>query len=277
MFGILRFLKRYYHIGRHVYICRTSEDAFAAVIYLRSITNTGANISLVAAKAKLAPIKLLSIPRLELQGAILGTKLLNTVRNELRLPISKIMMWSDSQTVLAWINSDHRKYKQFVAHRIDEILEFTTMDQWKYIPSSKNPADEGTQIVKKSIWFSGPTFLSQKIEKWSKRGTMKYSNEEFRHYVAIHQQNDEFSFIHDDHFSNWWQLVKRISILKKFVDWMKKKLKSIINTKYNDIVCVENALFKKKWECIPEEMAALTNGHDVMRSRNQTDYFNYAP
>uniref|UniRef100_A0A182RLZ2 Uncharacterized protein n=1 Tax=Anopheles funestus TaxID=62324 RepID=A0A182RLZ2_ANOFN len=104
-----------------------SEEAFAACVYLRSFNGQKYTTHLLAAKARVSPLKNLSIPRLELQAAVLGVRLTHLVRQELRLTIDKVTYWSDSQTVLGWIVNRKRKYHQFVAHRVSEILETSAM------------------------------------------------------------------------------------------------------------------------------------------------------
>ncbi|KXJ69579.1 hypothetical protein RP20_CCG026532 [Aedes albopictus] len=88
---------------------------------------------------------MLTIPRFELQAAVLGSRLLNSVIENHDLQVSKRVLWTDSRTVLAWINSDHRKYHQFVGFRVAEILSTTGVDEWRWIPTKSNVADLATK------------------------------------------------------------------------------------------------------------------------------------
>lgn len=107
-------------------ISDATETAYYAVIYLRSIDAEGQiRVSLLTAKTRVAPMKQISIPKLELCEAVLLSQLLTETAEALNIPTDKITAWTDSTTVLAWINSHHSKCKTFVANRTSEI--FTTM------------------------------------------------------------------------------------------------------------------------------------------------------
>lgn len=100
------------------------EIAFAAVIYFRMEFNTHVELTLVSSKAKVAPNKVLSIPKLELQAAVLGCRLANAVATEHHVTVERKFFWSDSKGVLSWIyNDDPQRLKPFVAVRISEITE----------------------------------------------------------------------------------------------------------------------------------------------------------
>lgn len=117
-------------IEMHTFV-DASEKAYCAVSYLRIIDQEGVDCVLIGAKTKVAPLKpLLTIPRLELLAAVLGTRLATSIHGSLSFTINKRYFWSDSRDVLCWIRSTTRKYRQFVAFRVGEILEATTEVEW---------------------------------------------------------------------------------------------------------------------------------------------------
>ncbi|XP_065086835.1 uncharacterized protein LOC135708663 [Ochlerotatus camptorhynchus] len=125
-----------------------------------------------AKDVRVAPLKLTSIPRLELQAAVIGTRLTHTIIETLSIIITRKFYWSDSRDVLCWINSDHRRYTQFVGFRVTEILEATEAHEWRYVPSKLNVVDDGTKwdvqpdLSPESRWFKGPDFLWTTEDKW---------------------------------------------------------------------------------------------------------------
>ena len=151
----------------------SSQDVFSAVAFLRAKVVKKENqeqtqLAFVFGKARVAPMKTLTIPKLELQASLLAARLRKEVEKALSLEISKTFMWSDSTTVLQWIHSLD-KQPVFVANRVAEILDLTTTDEWNYVKSSENPADAGTRgLSAKSLvnssWLKGPEFL--KTSDW---------------------------------------------------------------------------------------------------------------
>ncbi|XP_070132543.1 uncharacterized protein [Drosophila bipectinata] len=149
-----------------------SENGFAAVSYIRFQNEAGIHCSLLGSKTKVAPLRPTSIPRLELMGAVLGARLAQTLELSLGAKLSTRTFWTDSRTVLSWLRSDQRKYKQFVAFRVIEILDGTSVKDWRWVPSSENVADDATKWNKgpdfnrESRWLNGPRFLWQERQFW---------------------------------------------------------------------------------------------------------------
>lgn len=150
-----------------------SEAAYGACIFLRSITKNGqVHTSLLCAKSRVAPLKVLSIPRLELCGALLLAQLTKVVLSSLALPISQTFYWCDSYIVLAWLQAEPATWKTFVANRIATIQGLTDIRDWRYVNSAENPADlisrgvSPVQLKDSDIWWSGPEWLSQNNTQW---------------------------------------------------------------------------------------------------------------
>ena len=111
----------------------SSQDVFSAVVFLRGKVISGnscpqTKLVFVFGKARVAPMKVLTIPKLELQASLLGARLEKDIQKALTLDISRTFMWTDITSVLQWIHS-LEKQPVFVANRVAEILELTTTDE----------------------------------------------------------------------------------------------------------------------------------------------------
>lgn len=160
-------------IQLHLFV-DASLEAYAAVAYFRIENESGVDCCLVEAKTRVAPIRPMSVPRLELQGGVLGTRLAGSIiKSHTGLRVDKTIIWFDSRTVLSWINSDLRKYNQFVTFRVAEILDSSDNFEWRWIPSEENVADDATKSKKiaeldtSSRWFTGPKFLRDQDSNWT--------------------------------------------------------------------------------------------------------------
>lgn len=191
----------------HIFV-DAGEQAYAAVAYLRTGCEGHFEVAVICAKSRVAPLKAMSIPRLELEGALLGTRLANSVSAKHSITFTSRHFWSDSQTVLGWLKSDHRRYRQFVSFRVSEILDTTDMSQWRYVPTKENVADERTKWAKipnltsSDRWFMGPEFLYHPQEKWpADISTKNMTDEELRsHYHHFVQNPRPIIF---QNFSTW--------------------------------------------------------------------------
>lgn len=153
----------------------SSELGYGAVIYLRVCDrDNNVKVFFVMSKARVAPIKKVSLPRLELCAAVMLSDLLRFV-NEIfsRLfPISDIYAWSDSTVALSWIRSSSSRWKTFVANRVSHIQDTIPGAHWQHVPSSSNPADIASrgqtpaELVQNALWWAGPDWLCQASQYW---------------------------------------------------------------------------------------------------------------
>ncbi|XP_043225627.1 uncharacterized protein LOC122383367 isoform X1 [Amphibalanus amphitrite] len=145
-----------------------SPKGYGATVYIRVPLEDGSfHVSLVMAKSRVAPVKKLSLPRLELLGCLIAARLVVFVRSALRLSHSTpCLCWTDSMVALGWIRADPRKWKEFVANRVTEIQSLTDPERWQHCPGECNPADLTTrgvsaeELVRSELWLSGPSWLS---------------------------------------------------------------------------------------------------------------------
>ena len=120
----------------------TSADAYSDVVYLWMQDTVGnVHVTLVTSKTRIAPIKQLSIPRLELCGAQLLVKLLSRTRATLNIPLESVVARTDSTIVLNWLDGNPRRFKTYVGNRISFILSHAPSKHWRHVKGEQNPAD----------------------------------------------------------------------------------------------------------------------------------------
>ena len=125
-------------------------------------------------QARVAPIKFVSVPRLELTAAELAARVTNFVINELDIKFFKAFLWTDSTVVLRCINCTSVRFTSFVANRLEILHSLTNCEQWHYVPAKQNPADIASRAVwpdkidtgTSDMWFYGPTLLCYDVGDW---------------------------------------------------------------------------------------------------------------
>lgn len=150
-----------------------SEVAYAASVYFRVEHKSGAITSLLCcAKSRVSPLKTLSMPRLELLGAVLLTDLIAKILETSSYKVYRIVAWTDSQVVLSWIHSHPHRWKVFVANRVSHIHDILPAKHWHHVPTSDNPADCASrgcfpsQLRNHVLWWHGPSWLTKPSSFW---------------------------------------------------------------------------------------------------------------
>ncbi|XP_071643002.1 uncharacterized protein [Temnothorax longispinosus] len=151
-----------------------SEKAYAAVVYLRTESSSGeVVVSLVTAKTKVAPLKQVSLARLELNAAALLVRLANHARRVLKIEEDPTHLWTDATVVLGWIRGHPASWKTYVANRVSEIQLTLPDAYWHHVPGRENPADCASrgllprELVEHPLWWQGPAWLRTKTGPWS--------------------------------------------------------------------------------------------------------------
>ena len=150
-----------------------SEKAYSGVVYIRmSDSNALTHTSLVMSKTRVAPIKRLTIPRLELCGALLIAQLLSHCKKILEVPMERVFAWTDSTIVLNWIQGNPRRFKVYVGNRVSQIMDLIPPDRWKHVLGEDNPADCAfrglypSEVLTHHLWWNGPAWLRCNPLEW---------------------------------------------------------------------------------------------------------------
>ncbi|XP_033127085.1 uncharacterized protein LOC117124857 [Anneissia japonica] len=156
-----------------IIFCDASEDAFGTVAYTRwEDFNGDVGVRFISAKSRVAPVKHLSMPRLELQAAVMASRLYATLKEEMSLKFDRVIFFSDSIIAFSWIRGQSRLYRSFVANRVAEIQNQTDPADWRHIPGEHNIADQASRGIKvkdlEHDWKNGPAFLKLPDEQWPK-------------------------------------------------------------------------------------------------------------
>ncbi|XP_067030727.1 uncharacterized protein [Acropora muricata] len=250
-----------------------SRCSYAAVSYLRFVDERGVtHCSFVMGKTRNAPIREWTIPRLELQAAVLATRLSKMIVNELDLRVDQTFFWSDSMTSLQYIKNETKRFQTFVANRVAEIHETSSPEQWHHIPGIMNPADDGSRGVGAQYfhaecrWWSGPKFLWESEHMWPNAPVedLEEDDNEIRKlptvmFVSSASQIDVLL----QRYSSWSRLIKVMSWVLRFVQRSRKKapaylkastlqLVEIQQTSQEIVRLVQSQHFHKEYLCLKE-------------------------
>ncbi|KFM62154.1 hypothetical protein X975_06179, partial [Stegodyphus mimosarum] len=254
-----------------------SKKAYGTVAYLRIISSNEQIFTVfVASKTRVAPLKPLTLPRLELMGALLSAKLGTSIVKVLKLQLS-CFFWTDSKVTLFWIKDCAKKFKLFVKNRIQEIQNLTSPENWHYCPGKSNPADLASRGAKlhelknNPIWFQGPEWLRMSSELWPRQNEEKPIVEEELEYRK--NINDIYEFvctaveerlIDISKYSNLRKLLRITSWMKRFIGKIRKTNHLTGSLTTEELVDAENYWIRSEQERFyPKEIESLKKANKV--------------
>ena len=192
--------------------CDASQQGYGCVIYLKCRKL----VTLVCSKARVAPVKKVTLPRLELLGALLASRMVKMVREALGLSqTTQVFCWTDSSVALGWIRGDPSRWKQFVSNRVTEIQSLTPPSCWSHCPGELNPSDLLTRglsartLVNSECWLKGPLWLRE--GKFPESDSLIDMEEELPEMsvtlVTVRQREDVLPFTRWSSFSKTLRVV----------------------------------------------------------------------
>ncbi|XP_055527048.1 uncharacterized protein LOC129719682 [Wyeomyia smithii] len=229
-----------------------SQQAYGACVCVRSTDPRGhVHVQLIAAKSRVAPLKRISIPRLELAAAVLASRLHEKVVRALEILKFDSVFCSDSTVTLEWLRSPSFVWSTFVANRVSEIQTNTQGCQWKHIAGTHNPADLITRGMKvddfllSELWHYGPTWLKIPSVAWpisDPRQTISEDILERRKMVAAVQSMQAVNEIFGE-YSSYHRLLRVTAYCFRFIHAFRPPMSSetIVKPKHLTVDEISNA------------------------------------
>ncbi len=265
-----------------------SEMGYGVVSYLRLVNADGlAHCAFMMGKSHVAPVKQTTIPRMELTAAVVAVNTDKMLKDELEMELLDSVFWTDSTTVLRYIDNEKLHFKTFVANRIAIIRESTKPQQWRYVSTSKNPADSPSRVVscekfmKNTNWIIGPSFLKEPVSRWPENihdMLIKENDNEIKHSVSVNlvsatESTDTVSKLINYH-SDWYKLKRSVAWILRVKDMLKQKTKKVERCESDpmaenyksltmqDLIRAENEIIKViQSQNFKEEISMLQKGN----------------
>ncbi|KAL9974310.1 hypothetical protein ACROYT_G011331 [Oculina patagonica] len=236
--------------------CDASEIAYGAVAYFRAVTSGQVNVSFVMSKTRLTPIKALTIPRLELQAAVVAVRLKSKILEEIDFEVDEMHFWSDSKIVLHYLSNMQRRFSTYVSDRVAEITSNSDIKEWHHIPGTMNVADDCTrgkefhELTPQCRWISGPEFLMLPEAEWPSINEVPVVNEselEIKSSVLTVSTTPSINMVQWEKYSSWTKLCRQYAWWMRYKFNLRCKAKKTSppperQTKYLSTVDLQEAL-----------------------------------
>ena len=220
-----------------------STQGYGQCSYLRLVNDEGnIHCSFVIGKARVAPLKPVTVPRLELTAAVVSVKTSAQLQRELDYEGVEEVFWTDSKVVLGYISNETRRFHIFVSNRVQQIQEQSSPEQWHYVDTKSNPADHSSRglsprELQKSSWITGPAFLWKDKSCWpecslseAKENYMLSEDDpEVKKAVTLVANTDEsFASLVTrlEYFSDYHRAKRAVALCLLYINKLKERVKS---------------------------------------------------
>ncbi|XP_055955970.1 uncharacterized protein LOC126816200 [Patella vulgata] len=220
-----------------------SRVGYSSVAYLRCVDrDMNIHCAFVMGKARLAPLKEISIPRLELSAAVVSVKLCHLIKSEIDFEINKVVYWTDSMSVLKCINNKTKRFHTFESNRLTVIHLGSNPSQFRYIDRNINPADDGSKglkmksFIQNDRWLTGPDFLYRDELFWPDKvnipemmDTDPEIRKEAQVYATVNVPDRTLFDKLFEYFSSWWKLKRAVAYLIRLKTILRDKVSERLN------------------------------------------------
>lgn len=255
-----------------------SEKAIAAVSYIRTVHDEGSHLGFVLGKAKVAPLHGHTIPKLELCAAVLAVEIAGLVTDNLDEDFNVVKFYTDSKVTLGYIHNQSRRFYVYVENRVDRIRKLTVPAQWNFVPTSLNPADQGTRSLpadqlRGCSWLHGP-------KDFIDRNSNDYNSSEEPHSLISPDEDKEIRPVCSvsvlktsilckstlgsqrfERFSKWKPLIEAIAFLHRFVvrrsilnedKELRRSIESFVEAECFVVKIVQQESYSTEIQCIKQ-------------------------
>ena len=250
--------------------------------YLRLLSASGqVHVSLLSAKARVAPIKPVTIPRLELSAAVVSVKASLTLASDFTFK-GDHFFWTDSKVVLGYIANEARRFHMFVANRVGFIHSHTDTNQWHHVRGASNVADIASRgawpgELIQSRWFDGPEFLWElQLPDATLTSTVSDNDPELRSSLSLNTSSVyDWDIDRFNHVSSWFRLKKVVAICLAYRKVLRARVaKDRLSQLYpvdsitaDDLLYAESEIVRiVQSHCFKDEITRLQNGGTLLRS-----------
>jgi hypothetical protein len=251
------------------------SEPMALCSTFRTPLNHGATVQLMCSKNRLAPLKRVTLPCLELLAALLGAKLLRYFCQAMDYPITDATLWSDSMVTLGWIRGDPNNWKTFVCNRVTEIQVSTTPSQWRHCPGETNPADclsrglSADELASFDLWWNGPAWLAQPPACWPNDTnfldlTLPEARKTVNQVLAVSLFEPFFQI---SRFSSYWKVLRITAFVSRFIHVLKWNERPAVGLTASEIH--EERMYwirAGQSQCFAEEVNRLKRGELVSQT-----------